>query len=193
LCVFSFFLAMLWGASWNSRNNELLGVCQVFLLFAVTWETALLTARSVHDEVSGKTIASLVMLPRTVAEVLYSKMFGTLIGAYPGFVCFVVANVLGIANVVDFYRHGPVVFIVAHFVLVPHLAAIYALWLRWGAVPLAIGSMIGSIFVWVTFFEANRISERSGIVTFVGLLTLGICAACHWILLSRIRHIAARG
>ena len=59
--------------------------------------------------------------------------------------------------------------------------------------PLAIGSMIGSVFIWISFFEANHIQERSGIVTFAGLLTLGICAACHWILLSRVRHIAARG
>jgi len=184
------FLAMVWGAD---RWDEVLGVYQFFVLFALSWETALLTARSVHDEVSGKTIASLVMLPRTTAEVLYSKMFGTLIGAYPGFICFVVANLIGIKNTAEFFRDAPAVFFLSHFVLVPHLAAIYALWLRWGAVPLAIGSMIGSLFVWISFFEANRVNERSGIVTFAGLLTLGICAACHWILLTRIRHIAARG
>ncbi len=185
-------LALLWGRG-GFRWKELLGVYQFLLLVALSWETALLTARSVHDEVSGKTLASLVMLPRTVADVLYSKMFGTLIGAYPGFVCFLVANVFGIANVAELFRDGPAVFMIAHFILVPHLAAIYALWLRWGAVPLAIGSMIGSLFVCISFFEANRIPERSGIVTFVGLLILGVCGACHWLLLSRIRRIAARG
>lgn len=189
----AWFLATSWGMSWNLRWKEVLGVYQFLLLVALSWETALLTARSIHDEVSGKTLASLVMLPRTAADVLYSKMFGTLIGAYPGFICFLVANVLGIANVAELFRDGPAVFMVAHFVLVPHLAAIYALWLRWGAVPLAIGSMIGSLFVCISFFEANNIPERSGIVTFVGLLILGLCAACHWVLLNRIRHIAARG
>ena len=123
----SCFLAALWG---SSRWDEVLGVYQVFVLFALSWETALLTARSVHDEVSGKTIASLVMLPRTTAEILYSKMIGTLIGAYPGFICFVVVNVLGIKNTAEFLREGSALFFLAHFILVPHLAAIYALWLR---------------------------------------------------------------
>ena len=189
----SWALATLWSRNVGLRWKELLGVYQFLLFFALSWETALLTARSIHDEVSGKTLASLVMLPRTTASVVYSKLYGTLAAAYPGFLCFLVANLFGIKNVVEFLEDGPALFFVAHFILVPHLAAIYALWLRWGAVPLAIGSMIGSIFVWVSFFEANNISERSGIVTLVGLLILGICAGCHWVLLNRIRHIAARG
>lgn len=190
LFFFTSFLAVLWGAP---RWDETVGVYQVFVLFALTWEIALLTARSIHDEVAGKTVASLVMLPQTTPTVIYSKMFGTLIGAYPGFICFVVANLVGLKNTLDFLQEGAAFFFLSHFVLVPHLSAIYALWLRWGAVPLAIGSMIGSLFAWITLFEANHVRERDGIVVLAGFLILGICAGCHWLLLSRIRQIASNG
>lgn len=195
LYIVSCWLSALWrtGGRFGLYGKEILGVYQFLLLFALSWEAALLMARSIHDEVSGKTLASLVMLPRSTVHVVYSKLFGSLVGAYPSLLCFLVANVLGIAKVTEFFRDGPAVFILAHFVLVPHLAAIYALWLRWGAVPLAIGTMIGSIFGWISYFQANRIQERSAFVTFVGLLILGVCAGCHWVLLNRIRHIAARG
>jgi ABC-type transport system involved in multi-copper enzyme maturation permease subunit len=190
LFVFSFGLATLWGMT--NQMREILGIYQFFIMFALSWETSLLTARCVQDEVRGQTIAALVMLPQSTASLFYSKLAGTMLGAYPSFLCFIVANLVGIQNTEEFIRHTPVLFFIAHFMLVPHLSAVYALWVRWGAVPLAIGSMIGLFVLEVVIGEwLFRFHDDDFLV--LGLLVLGVCAACHWIVLWRIRQLAEQG
>ena len=193
LFCFSWGLAELWGMRFG-RNywTHVMGIYQFFLMCALSWETALLAARCIHDEVRGQTLASLVMLPRSIVGVFYSKLFGAMLGAYPAFIVFVVANWIGLENTAYFLRpRDPGLFFIAHFLLVPHLAAVFALWVRWGAVPLAIGTMIGHATLWVVAIETLRLRDRALNTAVIEILIL--CAACHWLVLRSIRRIAERG
>ena len=193
LFVFSWGLAELLGVSRRGSNwTQILGIYQFFLMCALSWETALLAARCIHDEVRGQTVASLVMLPRSTVEIFYSKLFGAMLGAYPAFIVFVVANVIGHENTADFLTpRDPGPFIIAHFLLVPHLAAVFAVWVRWGAVPLAIGTMIGHFALWVVVVETLNFREGALNTAAIGILI--ICAACHWLVLRGIKRVAERG
>ncbi len=193
LFVFSWGLAELWGMRFRSDYwTHVLGIYQFFLMCFLSWETALLAARCIHDEVRGQTLASLVMLPRSTVEVFYSKLFGAMLGAYPAFIVFVVANVIGHENTAEFLRpRDPGPFCIAHFLLVPHLAAVFAVWVRWGAVPLAIGTMIGHFALWIVLIETNGF--RDGALNTAAIEILIICAACHWLVLRNIQRVAERG
>ncbi len=184
---FSLGHSVVWG---NGSMDDALGIYQVLVLLAVLWDLSILAARLIHDEVRGQTIAALVMLPHSVRYVFYSKLLGAVAGMYPGLVCFLVANVIGIKHVVDFFRVDGLS-VIALLLLVPHFAAVYALFVRWGAVPLAIGSMIAVYFAIVALFQIVRLDHffALNLITFVMLL---ICAACHVVVLWRIPYVASR-
>ena len=187
LWVACFGLTLLWGVS----PIGIIGIYQALVLLAVLWELSLLAAQSIHDEVRGQTIAALVMLPHSVRYVFYSKLLGAVIGMYPGLVCFLVANILGIKHVVDFFRdEGHLV--IAILLLVPHFAAVYALFVRWGAVPLAIGSMIAVYFAIVAFFQFVQPGPPGLTLNLLTFILLSICAACHVVVLWRIPYVASR-
>ncbi|MEI8382978.1 MAG: hypothetical protein WCJ09_22850 [Planctomycetota bacterium] len=177
--------SLLWGIPQSNSVSLFLGWAMIFLV----WESALLVAWSVQEEVRGQTLASLVMLPRSVPSVFYSKFMGTVAGMYPGILCLTVGCCFDVKNVLHFFwfeGHA----ILALLLLVPHFAAVYALFVRWGAVPLAIGTMIMVYFAVVMLFNLIRPSP-SGIyvLTFVLLI---ICATCHILVLRLIPRVAAR-
>ena len=186
--LFGFALAM--SLAWGASGGDVLAIYQAFLLLAVLWELSLLAAQSIHDEVRGQTIASLVMLPHSVRYVFYSKLLGAVIGMYPGLVCFLVANVIGIQHVVNFFQVDGLAVLVI-LLLVPHFAAVYALFFRWGAVSLAIGSMIAVYFAIVALFQIIR-SDHHFTLNLLTFAMLSICAACHVVVLWRIPYVASR-
>ena len=184
---FSLGLSVLWGRS----GDNALEIYQAFLLLAVLWELAILAARSIHDEVRGQTIASLVMLPHSVRYVFYSKLLGAVIGMYPGLICFLVANIIGFHQVANFFRVDGMA-VLAILLLVPHFAAVYALFFRWGSVSLGIGSMIAVYFMIVALFQIIRPGPNEIVLHVLTLVLLSICAACHVVVLWRIPYVASR-
>lgn len=191
-------LAWLWWSSSSGATRfwrEVMAVYQMLLLCLVTWEASLLAARSLHDEVRGQTLAALVMLPESVPFVVYSKFTGALAAAFPGVLCLAAASLLtlgGLYNTGEFLEEAAGWFFLAHFLLVPHLAAVAALSLRWGAVPLAIGGGITSLFGWVSLFEANHVSPSHGGVWVGTFFTLAVCVACHFLVIHRVTRLSER-
>lgn len=127
-------------------------------IFAVTigvfliLEISLFAARIFHDEVRMQTMSALLMLPRSIPYLGYSKAVGCLLGLTPGLfwlaVCAMWAGLNG-------WRVGPrqeyvlqlaympaawgTILVISFFV---HLTALLSLFVRWGALPLAIVVMI---------------------------------------------------
>ncbi|MEK6257498.1 MAG: hypothetical protein AABP62_02665 [Planctomycetota bacterium] len=184
---FSLGLSVLWSRS----GDNVVEIYQFLVLLAVLWELSILAAQSIHDEVRGQTIASLVMLPHSVRYVFYSKLLGAVAGMYPGLVCFLVANVIGFKHVVDFFQVDGLA-VLAILLLVPHFSAAYALFVRWGAVSLAIGSMIAVYFAIVALFQIIRPVPHEFVLHVFTFFLLSICAACHVVVLWRIPYVASR-
>lgn len=171
-----------------------IGLYQVLLLCMLATETALLAVRVFQEEIRGQTLATLIMLPESTTNMIYSKLAGALIGTLPGF-GYLTATVLmagGRQNISDFLERPAGFFFLSNFVLVPHIAAVLSLYLRWGCVPLGIGFAIASLFGWVSVFEAFRVGPGDSIVWVATVIAAFICVSSHLWVVSRVPVLAAR-
>lgn len=193
---------------WQSQDY----VVQMYLGFLVpliAFDASLLVSRSMHDEMRGQTLSALVMLPTSIRFVVYSKLAGALLGLLPGLLCFL-ATLFGTmegdkirADILQSEPSGTqfasVAMMFSYLLLLPHLSAAYALLVRWGAVPLAIGSLFAlstlqSFVMQLVFFSISAASMDSyalfmSVITVVNIL---ICVGCHLFVLRRFRKLAER-
>ena len=178
-----------------SAIREAIGIYQVLILGVFTIEAANIVTRTLHDEIRGQTLATLLMLPTTVPSLIYSKLSGALLACLPGFLCLLAASFLtegGRDNTDEFLRRAAGWFFLAHFILVPNVSMVLALMMRWGCVPLAIGVAVGSLFGTIAIFEAIRIGPGDGLVGFIAILVFGVSVACHFWVVYRLPLVAAR-
>ena len=184
LFVPAWIMTFMWG-------GNPVGIYQMFLLWALLWEISLLVATSIQSEVRGQTMASLVMLPGSVPYFAYSKLLGAMVGLCPGFTCMIVACLFNLREVANFFRdEGDAV--LSLLLLIPHYSAVYALFVRWGAVPLAFGTMAATYFSVVLvyqYFQPNFGRETVHLITFAMLI---IYIACHVFVVWHIPRLAAR-
>ena len=179
----------------------------VFLLwFSVVIDAARVVARSMQDEVRGQTLSSLMLLPRSLNEVVYSKLSGAILGWLPaplfGFLIVILSPTLREA----FYSlltnssgSGFVlVMIVLFSALIPHFAALLSLYVRWGAVALAIG-VSSAVYVLVAMVETILMMSFGGmgmnqeiLVGSMTMIFLFLCIACHVGILLRVQSLATR-
>ncbi len=137
----------------------------VYLSFAVALigllilEASIFAARIFHDEIRLQTMSSLLMLPRTIPYLAYSKAVGCLIGLLPA-ACYLAltAGVMAVSGMLPgqarmmAYDDPLALFLsvvtnpnlwagllVVSFFL--HLTALLSLFVKWGALPLAIAVM----------------------------------------------------
>ncbi|WP_010586109.1 ABC transporter permease [Schlesneria paludicola] len=172
------------------------GLYLALLMFLTPIDAAWLISRSLADERRSQTLAPLMLLPISSGQILYSKIMGTLIGWLPGIGCLILGIFLlpdGTACVYEFFRHpAPPTLIVTHLILLPHLAALMAMFVRWGALAIGIGLTIGSLILTVCAFGTFGISQQSPVVflTCGGILVL--CGMCHIGIHLRTDALASR-
>jgi len=113
-----------------------------WMLAAVIIESCILAARVFHDEVRLLTLSSLLMLPRTIPYLAYSKALGCLMGLMPSLLCLALGALLlpGVESqraleiLIEPYLWGGVLSVVIFL----HLVALLSLFVKWGALPLAL-------------------------------------------------------
>lgn len=199
LLVASFLLTEFWwggiGRQLQYPNQWAIGLYQSLLLFVITVETAVLANRTLHEEVRGQTLVSLVMIPESLTIIVYSKLAGTLLAGLPGACCLAGVSLFtraGWHNTGDFLDSAAGWFFLSHFALVPNLSMVLAMYMRWGGVPLAIGIAIGSMVGWISCFEAFRVGQNDGIVVIAALILSIACIICHTWIVYRLPLVASR-
>lgn len=134
---------------------SVIGIFASCLVMFLVLEAALFAARIFHDEIRLQTMSALLMLPRSIPYLGYSKMVGCLMGLLPGVSWLVVCGILAVTN--DWFRglsgrhphdYGngfllDVVFnpalwgsLLAASIFL-HLTTLLSLFVKWGALPLA--------------------------------------------------------
>jgi hypothetical protein len=86
------------------------------------------------------------------------------------------------------------------FALIPLIVAQLSLYVRWGAVPLAVGINLGWYFFIIKVIEFIKVikfiisSRPPGSLDLLALVVvaLGLCVACHIAILLRIQAFGAR-
>lgn len=147
LVYFSVFLIMcavtLTPGNWfNISLNNLPTTYCWFVGGAMILEACVSASRIFHDEIRLHTMPSLLMLPRSIPYMGYSKAIGCLIGLFPAACCLMVAS-LSLPNVtLTVLARGvlnPAVWaIVMTFLIFLHLIALLSLFIKWGALPAAV-------------------------------------------------------
>lgn len=140
--------------------QNVIGIFASCLGVFLVLEAALFAARIFHDEIRLQTMSALLMLPRSIPYLGYSKLAGCLLGLVPGLSWLVICGVIAITN--DWFRglysHQPngygnsflldVVFnpgiwgSLLAFSIFLHLTTLLSLFVKWGALPLAFLIMV---------------------------------------------------
>lgn len=111
-------------------------------------DLSLMSSRLFYDELKGQTMSALLMLPRSVAYVGYSKLIGCLLGLWPAATALVVAF-FALPHAAEFCVDAadePSFWAAMMTVLVfAHVVALLSLFVKWGALPLAILLMMVSV------------------------------------------------
>ena len=196
-------------AMWRQSEQYVVKIYLSYLLYLIAFDASLLVSRSLHDEMRGQTLSALVMLPTSIRFVVYSKLAGSLLGLLPGVSCFLATlfgTIEGHKLLADIFQSDPsgmqfasVALMFSYLLLLPHLAAAYALLIRWGAVPLAIGSLyvlglLQTFVMQLVFFSLNARSMDS-YALFMSAITVAnilLCVGCHLFVLRRFRKLAER-
>jgi ABC-type transport system involved in multi-copper enzyme maturation permease subunit len=200
LVLYSTGPSILWmifgGWSTSSDAKGVTGTYLFLTMFLVSLDAGLLVSRSFQEEIRGQTLATLMMLPKSTGMILYSKIAGSLLVWLPGPICLLLGIIVlpeGYSCVADFFdRGGSTFLIIALLLVIPHVAAIASIYVRWGALPLGIGAAIGLVFLAETIFQAMRLGPHDVMVYFMALVILCLSCCCHIAVWLRTEALSAR-
>lgn len=106
-------------------------------------ELLLCAARILHSERVEGTLPCLLTLPRSLASLSYAKLAGCLLGSVPTVLMIVALLVLfPIPSMTQADAFESVVPAAMLLLVLLHLTVLYSLLVRWGALPLAIGTLL---------------------------------------------------
>lgn len=184
------------GPWWSTGYKATLELFLILTMASIAIDAGLLVSRSLHDEIRGQTLAALLMLPTTTGKILYAKVGGALRPwlTGPAFLLIgIVTTSNGRESTIRFFQTtGAPLWLILHLILVPHLAAVAAMYLRWGALPLGIAAAIGSGFVTGSIFTAIRAHDDDPIIFFVDIGLVVICLSCHVVVWLRAEALSAK-
>lgn len=182
-----------YGAAREIRWEDVTYGYQIFMppLFAV--DCALCASRVFQEEIRHQTLASLLMLPRSMVDICYTKLAGCLVGLLPGIGALFIAFFL-LRDSSQIFRQQDGVFFAlwygANLCLAVHLTLLFSLYFRWGSLAMAFactwGSMIVSVLAVELIFRSTMFRHQQ---LFFGMLSIPLllaCAGCHLILLLRV-------
>lgn len=182
------------------------GIYVTCMIVSVGVEACILAARIFHDEVRLQTLSSLLMLPRSIPYLAYTKTLGCLLGLAPSMTCLCLGGTLllpgfdmsGAAELlIDPFTWG----VVLAFAIFLHLVALLSLFVKWGALPLAIfvmGPVALCCPIWqLLFLVVGRggMSESSGALAAtatVWILMGLVCFVFQMMIAARLQEIGSK-
>lgn len=177
------------GRNWRF-TEELSVVC---LSLAMALEGAVLSSRVFSEEIRHQTWSALALTPLSLREILQLKWATVFIGLLP------VATVDFL--MVTMTRHGgrmlwesldhPLFYgIVAMFVTCAHFAAVFSLYVRWGAVPLGAGVVWGAFILMMMIGEPGMGKNDAAAFSLVGSALA--CLVCQGWIYHRMDELASQ-
>lgn len=175
------------------------------MMVAVVIEGCIFASRIFHDEVRLQTLSSLLMLPRTIPYLAYSKALGCLMGLTPSVLCLALGALLlpGIESdrvleiLIEPYLWG----VVLSVMIFLHLIALLSLFVKWGALPLALVLMgpitsccpVGQLLFFVVGQQGLR--ENYGVLAAtatVWILMGLVCFVFQMMIAARLQELGSK-
>ena len=185
----------------------------LFLIWlSVTIDASRLVARLYQDEIRGQTLAAIMMLPRSPVGIVYAKNAGALMGWLPGPIIGLIVSLVspnlraGLWEAFINQEGGWLMMLtfILYFALIPHFAALFSVYVRWGSVALAIcltiavyfGLMVGlGLFSMLFSYVGGAARYANSQHLFFGIAAFSffcLCLACHVGVNLRIQALAAK-
>jgi len=178
-----FLMQNLFGEPWTEIIEVHLGVVMVGLLI----EAAISASRIFMDEIRMQTMVNLLTLPRSIAYVAYSKVLGCACGLLPGLAwlgidvtCLLPNGLPQAAEAIA----SPAFWVAAVVLTVfLHLTVLLSLFVKWGALPLAIFITLLStyccpILFFALIFVGSAGENREAAMIVIGILWLVLAVCC---------------
>ena len=168
---------------------------QIFVIPLFGVDCMLCASRIFQEEIRHQTLASLLMLPRTVTHLVYTKVAGCLIALIPGMIALFIAFFLlsgSIKNLTEGIQEPFAWWYVANLLLAIHLSAVFSLYMRWGAIAMAFALTVGSMMLSGMLISFFQFQFRAGgmrpdsLLGFLVIPLLLACACCHLVVLLRL-------
>jgi hypothetical protein len=138
-----------------------------------------------------------MMLPRPTGLVLYPKALGACWGWLPGLL-FLVGGFALLPGGSDCARNyfgrggGPASLFTSFYILVPHAAALAALYVRWGAFPVGVALTAAIGFLTAVFINVFHIGPTDKIVYPISFAIYGLSLVCHLMIWLKVERISSR-
>ncbi len=198
----------LYNSNWLGFNlNDVGGIFFGCMLTALILEACVSASRIFHDEIRLQTMSSLLMLPRSIPYIGYSKAIGCLMGLAPAAICLAGSSLL-LPNfqITDFMKlliepqFWAVIMVIMVFL---HLIALLSLFVKWGALPMAfflMGPISTCCPVWQLLFLAvgpgpNGIQDIWGklpATVTVWILTGLVCFVFQMMIAARLQELGTK-
>jgi ABC-type transport system involved in multi-copper enzyme maturation permease subunit len=133
----------LWGRGWVESAMAMPAeqFIRQSLLVVLAVELLVYSSQLFHVEQKWGTLPTLLMLPRTVGEIAYSKVLGCLLGSLPTLAVYLSVCLLLEHRGVVLFSWG-MVFPICVFLVLCQLTVLCSLIVKWGALPLAMGILL---------------------------------------------------
>ncbi len=183
-----------------TRVGEIFFGC---MLFAFVVESCISASRVFHDEIRMQTMSSLLMLPRSIPYVGYSKAIGCMLGLTPALLCLGLAvmqlNVTPEAvlrSLIEPAFWG----VIMAFLVFLHLIALLSLFVKWGALPLAfflMGPLSGCCpvaFAVASFGQRQAVDSWGNLpaTITIWILTGLVCFVFQMMIAARLQELGTR-
>ena len=185
--------------------NDLGPMYCYFVGGALVLEACVFASRIFHDEIRLHTMSSLLMLPRSIPYMGYSKAFGCLLGLIPAVLCLGFGS-LALPNItptilIKGFLNPAVWAVIMTFLIFLHLIALLSLFIKWGALPAAF-FLMGPVSICcpvsqLVFFVggpnglSNIWGELPATIT-VWILTGLVCFVFQMMIAARMQELGTR-
>ena len=201
-CLYAGLYGLCYSSSRSSGSNmEITHVTYIYQGFVYPLlgiDIALTASRVFHEEIKGQTLSSLLMLPRTILDLVYSKVMGCVLGLMPGILSLLLTFLMpGGLDVFKPLTSEPYVFWwLMNLILMIHFCALFSTYLRSGAFALAFGTTIGSMILTGMFIGSLAFTGGPSVVEAIIFLAavaqVAVCVACHIVIVLRIPKLGEK-
>ncbi len=170
------------------------------MLVIIGGELMLSASRMFHEELKWGTLPSIASLPQSVVVTAYGKLLGCLLGIIPA------AAVLGVVVLLvppakgtgDVWSEPGWWLLGMEFLLLLHLTALLSFTVKWGALALAVATLLvvnALLALPVSLVAASLLAtfdERSSLISPIVYIGISFCVLLQAMIAFSVRHAAAR-
>lgn len=172
---------------------------QVFSVVFAVLEMTYASGRIFRNEIRNQTLTGIMILPReSVIQVVAPKMAGYAVAMFPALLCMIVGIVLNPQSFGDFLealeQEGTLLIMGTVFMLVLvflHVSAFLSLFVKWGAIPLALGVML-CVLILVSLIALATHAAGQGFIVFFDMVGLFTVITLQFAIGEKLRELAAR-